>query len=175
MLFWHSKTRITVAVAGSLTRAARRHRVRFSVLGGGFWVSSHVQLVAREVHIIPRNMLGLANSQPAVSEEAYKICAILRLPRASAADYFDKLQEFFAGTGAPIVSARPHPTEARSGIVKARPGANRLIEDRSQRADAVVEDAGGVPLLITAEPNFAIALRHLAHIGGRIAMATNGG
>jgi hypothetical protein len=54
------------------------------------------------------------------------------------------------GTEAPIVSAGPHPREARSGIVKARPGANRLIEDRSQRADAVVEDAGGVPPLVTS-------------------------
>jgi len=114
-----------------------RHIARFSVLGGGFWVSSHVQLVAREVHISPRNMLGLANSQPAVSEEAYKICAILRLPRACAADYLDKLQEFFAGRK--LQSLLPD-------LIRERPAAGLLKRAPVRIASSKI--ARNVPMLL---------------------------
>src|SRR5205085_12125256 len=49
-----------------------------------------------------------------------------------------------------------------SGIVESRSGADRLIENSSQGANAVVDDTWRVPLWISAEPKFAVAWRYLA-------------
>ena len=46
------------------------------------------------------------------------------------------------------------------------PRMTEFIEDRAQCADTVVDDARCVLLLISAEPSFAIALSHFAHVRG---------
>ena len=74
-------------------------------------------------------------------------------------------QELFAGRQLQPFLPNLYPRQPGSGIVESRAGADRFIENSSQRANAVVNDAWRVPLLISAEPKFAVAYRYLAHVG----------
>lgn len=141
------------------------HKACFSVLCGSFRISSHVQLVAREIHVRPSDVLCFANPQSAVRKEAHKVPTILRLSGTGGADRVHKFQELFARRRLQLFLANLHARKSRGGIVEPRAGADRFVENSSQRADAIVDDAWRVPLLISAKPKFAIARRYLAHVG----------
>ena len=151
-----------------------RDKARFSILCGSFRVSSHVQLVTREIHVRPSDVLCLANSQSAIGEKADKVCAILRLSCACIADHIDKFQELSAGRKLQSFLPNLYPRQPCSGIVESRAGADRFIENSSQRTNAVVDDAWRVTLLISAEPKFAVALELPCARRSRKATARNG-
>src|SRR5439155_6181425 len=98
--------------------------------------------MAREVYVSPSDVLCLADSHFAVGEKANKACAILRLSRARIAGLVDKPYELFAGRKLQSFLADLHPRKPRGRIVESRTGANCLIEDRTQRAYAVLTTLG---------------------------------
>ncbi|SRR6266496_4639938 len=109
-------------------------------------------------------MLCLADSQAAVREKTHEIGTILGLSCARIADHINESQELFARWKLQASLSKLYARKTRSRIVESGTGADCLIEDRSQRANAVVDDARRVSLLIATEPNFAIAWSYLAYV-----------
>src|SRR6266498_4803054 len=105
-----------------------------------------------------------ASKRPALkSPKPHKIGTIFRLPRTGRAYLVNESQKFSTRWQIQPLLSYLHARESSSRIIESRAGANRLFEDR---ANAVVYDAGGVSLLISTKPSFAISLSNLAHVGG---------
>src|SRR6266566_3012073 len=142
-----------------------RHVSHLAVLCCSLRVASHMQLGTAKVCVCPRHIFCFADSQAAVSEKPHEIRAVLRLSCARVANLLNEFQEFFARWKLQFFLTKFYAREFRRRIIESCTGADRFIENRSQRPDAVVHHSRCVLLLKSREPILTIALAYFSHIG----------